>query len=179
MPPAKHIGTTARNHSFLLFPSICSMQQHNFSEKNQRIEESHMMPQPDFKVLKWLIFFPGFLRPVLLGSIPEPPSDPVPHPALLLPPAPLRPGSVNSFVPNSVVLCVSEGPWCSCEVSMTNSGNAGRVFLMSTKPLCHRIVARGAKFHLGIRRGCFFFLFSKRKLGRRKGMEGQSLPSSN
>ena len=160
MPPAKHIGTTARNHSFLLFPRICSMQQHNFSEKNQRIEQSHMMPQPDFKVLKWFIFFPGFLRPVLLGSIPEP-------------------GSVNSFVPNSVVLCVSEGPWCSCEVSMTNSGNAGRVFLMSTKPLCHRIVARGAKFHLGIRRGCFFFLFSKRKLGRRKGMEGQSLPSSN
>lgn len=109
----------------------------------ERLEQGHVALQLDFEVLKRF----GFLRPVLPCSLPErrlraasvPPwAPPRPPPAL--------PSSVNSFVPSSLALSsVSEGPWCSCEVSMTNSGKARRAFLMSTKPLCHKIVASGAK----------------------------------
>lgn len=103
------------------------------------------MLQLDFKVLKWFCFLFGFLRPVQLGSILEWPLGRSQHPTLHPLESPAVPNSVNSFGPNSMVLCVSEGPWCSREVSMTNTGKARRAFLTSTKLLCHRIVADGAK----------------------------------
>lgn len=131
------------------------------------------MLQVDCKVLKRFCFLLGFLRSRLLGSIPEGPPGGSQHPTLP-PPSPVLPSSVSSFVPNSMMLCEPEEPWCSCEVSMTNSGKARRAFLTSTKPLCHRIVQVEPKFHLGIRKGCFYF-FQKEKLGRRKRMEGTEL----
>lgn len=103
------------------------------------------MLQLDFKVLEWFCFLFGFLGPVPLGSILEWPLGSSQHPTLHPLESPVLPNSVHSFGPNSVVLCVSEGPWCSREVSMTNTGKARRAFLTATKPLCHGIVAEGAK----------------------------------
>lgn len=114
-----------------------------FQEKeSERLEQGHMVLHLYFKVLKRLCFLFGFSGWVpVQNRLPRSSQHPTQCPTQVS----CSPQFCEFLCPKLRGALRIEGPGCSWEVSMTNSGKARRVLLTSTKLLCHRIVASGAK----------------------------------